>query len=272
MEVKFNSNLNFNSSHAKSNIPNSNNQSKPSFDSKQPNAPKKVKAGILLTTALGVAAGVALAIKRGEFIPPKDRFKGAIGELPIMKLDYTPLNVIMISTGSIIGGLTGGAIFDKKENFKAKLRESLIQMLGNILLPIGCIAGGTGLFRKFANDKILQKLNWTNKNILKEIPNTAVTALCLGAAVFLGNRLSNFINEDIYHIRDDRKVKFADMSGHVDDTCMAVSLANPGNKISVGVSRIIPLALLVCGYSSGVMQEWPEEAKINRFVDHKLKK
>lgn len=34
---------------------------------------------------------------------------------------------------SVGGGLLGGVIFDKKENIPAKIRESIIQLVGNIL-------------------------------------------------------------------------------------------------------------------------------------------
>lgn len=229
---------------------------------KQPDAPKNVKRGVLLTTALGIATGVAIAYNRGKLL------QGATKK-NLMTIDYDWKNVLTMASCSISGGLIGGAIFDKKENMKAKLREALIQMLGNIIVPIICVGGGTHLYDKYLKDAVIKKLNLKGKTT--GIPHVIVTALCLATAIYAGFKTGNFINEDVYNIKDDRKFKFADMSGHLDDTCMALSLADPNNIISKTASRIIPLALMVCGYSTGIMQEWPDDIKSLRHIDHSQK-
>ena len=197
--------------------------------------------------------------------------KQPLKEWGISKIKYDWKNVIILAASSITGGLIGGAVFDKKENIKAKLRESLIQMLGNILIPLACVAGGSELFDKHLKNKVIDGLNLRGKK-LQGAPSVVISAACLVAAIILGNKTTNLINEKIYHLKDNRHVKFADMSGHIDDTCLAMSLANPGSKFSDKISRVIPLALLVCGYSSGIMQEWPEEVKPFKKIDTKLKK
>ncbi len=238
---------------------------------KQPEASKHVKRGVFLTTALGVATGVAIALKRGKCIKDPKLISGKLKFLnPLMKVDYDWKNVIIMAGCSILGGITGGAIFDKKENFKAKCREGIIQMGGNILIPLGCVGGGSALYDKFLAQKVINKFKLAGPKA--EIPGAIIALITLSAAIFFGNKTTNFINEEIYHIRDDRGVKFADMSGHLDDTCLALSKASKDSVISKVASRVIPLALLVCGYSSGVMQEWPPEARIARKVDSKIKK
>lgn len=255
---------------------------------KQPDAPTKVKIGSFLGTAIGVAAGVLIAIKRGKVIEPVmlkeagNIVKKQIGDIPakqigkikatLKNVNYDELNVITIATGSILGGVLGGSLADDKKNLKAKLREGLIQLGGNILIPLACVGGGSRLFKKFLEKPIINKFKISPK--FHAAPGIINSTLCLGAAIFLGNKATNIINEDLYHLKDDRKVKVADMSGHIDDTCLAISLASPGSKISSTVSRIIPLALLVCGYSSGVMQEWPDDIIDSRRVykKHDLKK
>lgn len=239
---------------------------------KQPKAPKHVRRGVFLTTALGVATGVAIALKRGKCLDkPAKVFSGRLKFLnPFMKVDYDWKNVIIMAGSSILGGITGGAIFDKKENFKAKCREGIIQMGGNILIPLACVGGGSALYDKFLAQKVINKFKLSSGKA--QIPGILVAAVTLAAAIFFGNKTTNFINEEIYHIRDDRGVKFADMSGHLDDTCLAISNASKDGIISKIASRAIPLALLVCGYSSGVMQEWPPEVRHTKKVDSKFKK
>ena len=52
------------------------------------------------------------------------------------KVEFDDKPVIIIGAGSCLGGLTGGYLIDKdKENRKAKIRETLLQMT-NISLPI----------------------------------------------------------------------------------------------------------------------------------------
>ncbi len=233
---------------------------------KQPNASRNIKAGVFLTTVGGVLAGLAIAHKKAGFsINPVKliKTKTPLKDWGIFKIKYNPLDVIILSSGSILGGLAGGAIFDKKENMKAKYREGIIQMFGNILTPLICVAGGMKIFEKFENNIIkATKL----KGRMAKLPNVAASALCLLTGIILGNKVCNLINEKIYHIKDDRHVKVADMSGHVDDTCLAVSLANPNSKVGHTVSRFIPIALLVCGYSTGIIQEWPDDIKEKRKI------
>lgn len=242
---------------------------------KQPKAPSHVKKGVLLTTALGVASGVAISFKRsGHSINPikiaKD-FKNS----GFAKLDYNWKDILTISTSSVAGGLVGGAIFDKKENMKAKIREATTQMLANIIIPLMCVAGGTKAFNKTLKEpllKFMKQVSSDGKALLKgkvaSAMDVVITALTLATGIFAGNKASNLLNEKIYNIKDDRKVKLADMSGHVDDTCLAISTGfGPENPIAKVVSRIIPLALLICGYSTGCMQEWPDDIKESRKAD-----
>lgn len=239
---------------------------------KQPEANSRVKKGVLLTTVGGMLTGLAIVLKKGKFsINPAKMFKGPAKNWGITKVDYKELEVTILAASSISGGLLGGYLFDKKDNMKAKLREAVIQMGGNILIPLGCVGGGSRIYDKYYKEKVIKALDLKGKK--QGIPNIILAAATLGLAIYLGNKTANFINEDIYKIRDDRSVKIADMSGHVDDTCMAISLADSQSIISKTISRIIPLALLVCGYSSGVMQEWPEEMRAARRIDkNQLKK
>lgn len=238
---------------------------------KQPEAPTKVKAGVLATTILGVAGATALCMKgKGFNISNKE---GILNGLK--KLEYEGYVVPAIAAGSIGGGLLGGALFDDKKNMKAKLREAAIQMFANVLIPLFCVEKLGALFKSKVKVPIMGKMNLPiggkKARVVEGLFDIASLGISLGSAMIIGNKATNLINEKIYNIRDDRTLKVADLSGHIDDTCLALSRGfdktSPAGVISAKVSRIIPAALLVCGYSSGVVQEWPDDVKESRKVD-----
>lgn len=242
---------------------------------KQPDASKRVKRGVLATTIIGVATGTAIALKMNKF--KINNIKNIAHGLN--KLEYKDSVVPIIAASSIAGGLVGGAIFDDKRNMKAKFREAAIQMLANILIPLLCVEKGGNLFKAKVKAPIMDKFNLVAKGVgsttkgkvVATLFDVSALVLSLGTAVVSGNKVSNIINEKIYNIRDDRDVKIADMSGHIDDTCLALSRSfdksSPIYAISEKVARIIPLALTVCGYSSGIMQEWPDDVKAQRKIN-----
>ncbi|MBR1753863.1 hypothetical protein IJ732_03420 [bacterium] len=242
---------------------------------KQPEASKKVKAGVMATTVMGVTAGTALSLKRGGYSINPIKIAKDFKNSGLMKMEYDWKNIMRIASGSVAGGLAGGLIFDKKENMKAKIREATIQMFANIMIPLGCVAGGTKLFDKTLKNPLLKLLKQVgadgkplSNGMVAKWMNVGVTTATLLGAIVGGNKATNLVNEKIYNIKDDRKVKIADMSGHIDDTCLAISTGfGPNNVVTKAVSRVIPLALMVCGYSTGVTQEWPDDVKESRKAD-----
>ena len=54
----------------------------------------------------------------------------------------------------------------------------------------------------------------------------------LAAGILIGNKVSNFINDKIYHKKVDRKVRTSDFAPHVDDLSMAITLMADKSPIS----------------------------------------
>ena len=166
-------------------------------------------------------------------------------------------NVVAVGTGSIAGGLVGGAIFDKKENFQAKVREGVTQMF-NIAAPIFLVDKLSGLGKKLSTSTMP---NWGNsKNVLKyattKIPQTVGAAIGLAGGMYLGNRISRKVNETVFHKKDNRPIKWEDFSAHVDDIGVAATfIAKENNIIVKGISKLIPLALIVPGVEVGNKKE-----------------
>lgn len=221
---------------------------------------KKVVAGVFLTTLVSVGAATAIALKlKGKLTNP---FKTPIKQWGLFSVKYEENDITWLVAGvgasSITGGLIGGAIFDKKENLKAKYREAVIQAIGNITTPLVCVAGGLKLFEKHLQPKILETLtkhNFTGK-IAKGMPKAIAAAICLVTGIISGNKIGNLINKTVFKVDDERKLKLTDMSPHIDDVCLSLSIiAAESSKV---ISRIIPAALIISGFSTGIVQENPK--------------
>lgn len=217
---------------------------------------KTVRVGVFLSTLIGVVAATAYTLKKDHGYKFVEFFKGITHVKFNKEKEEVEKLVKRVAIGSVAGGLIGGAIFDKKENFKAKCRESIIQLVGNIFTPLLCVSKG---MRGFDNHVIpyLKKTHNIGGTTEKALSFSA-SAICLITSIFLGNKIGNYINKEVFNVNDDRKLKLSDMSPHIDDTCLAMSLVAPKNVVGDWVSRGIPIALMVAGYSTGVAQEHSE--------------
>lgn len=224
------------------------------------NAPTKLKIGVFLSTLTGVGIAMAMVFKgKGlSFKNPKDFIKNL--RTITYKEDEMPGLVAKLAIGSVGGGLLGGILFDKKENIKAKLRESVIQIVGNIATPLGCVYGGNKLYEKFAEAKVMEKFKLGSK--FKELPKIGVGAICLVAGIISGNKIGNFINKTAFNCDEKRTLKLTDMSPHIDDVATAATFAIPGqNPVGMFLQRIIPAALMISGYSVGTEREHSPKVK-----------
>lgn len=254
-----------------------NNVNNPNFKGhdhhEQKDLTSKQKATILASSALGMTPVIAtLAHRKGFSLNPVRIAKTPIKDWAIFKfspkgkyIHFGPIQIIATAIGSVIGGFIGGSIVDK-DNISAKKREVVNQILGNVLVPVGCVGGGAKLYNKFANkiESVIPQIKSPKKaaqifnKVLKSIPNGVCTLGLLGLGLYLGNKVSNFLNEHIYHKKVDRNMKFTDCAPHVDDVCMAVSMMNEDSPFAAKLERVIPLALLVPGYETGTAQEKKE--------------
>ncbi len=231
----------------------------------------KQKATVLGTSALGMALPLAFLSKKAGFsLNPAKIFKTPIKDWALFK--YKPLDkvlefdegwkIISVAAGSVAGGFAGGALVDK-DNIKAKKREVLSQLLGDVIVPISCVWAGAKVFKHY--EKTLQKLmpkiskdtkvaNVLNK-ISENIPNAVATLGSLGIGIIAGNKVSNEINEKLYNMKVERGIKATDFAPHVDDLCLSISMVNSGSTLGTLLGRVIPFALLVPGYETGTARE-----------------
>ena len=231
----------------------------------------KQKAVVLGTSALGMALPLAFFSKRAGFsLNPAKIFKTPIKDWALLKykpvnkaVEYGAIPIISMATGSVAGGFAGGMLVDK-EHSKAKKREVLSQLLGDVIVPISCVWAGAKVFKHYEKtlQSIMPKFKDEAKTIKKvlntiseNIPNAIATLGSLGVGIIAGNKVSNEINEKLYKMKVERGIKATDFAPHVDDLCMSISMVNEGSTFGSLLGRVIPLALLVPGYETGTARE-----------------
>lgn len=236
---------------------------------------KRIKIGVAATTALAVGGTFAhIAKKQGFSLSPSVIRKTPIKDWAIFSIydKKRPLKkevvlegkeIIELASASVAGGLAGGLVFDDKKYRKSKLREAVNQLLGNVIVPIGVVWSASKLYKNNKNSimkfvpqitekgKVSKYFNMT----LRAIPGSVTTLIALGAGIFAGNRVSNFINENVYNKKVDRNIKATDFAPHVDDIGMAVSLMADKSKGASIVQRVIPAFLCVPGYQTGTHRD-----------------
>lgn len=211
--------------------------------------PKQVIVG--LSTAAGVCTSMALLAKHeGYSLAPKKMFKN-FKKSWFKNTEFCDEKpVIAIGAGSCAGGLAGGYIIDKnKENRKAKLRETLLQIV-NISLPIVFTIQLGNLGEKLGNKYWDKNRPEKLQTYRTKLPKAGAAIAGLFAGVFCANIIANKINEHLFHQGKGRPVQASDFSAHLDDFVVAAKQINE-NKFTDFLSRLIPFALMIAGNEVG---------------------
>ena len=237
--------------------------------------PKALKAKAAISSAIGTGLALGLICKRqGLPISPKILAKTPLKEWPIFKiaeknkpnqklLEIEEREIIELASGSVLGGLAGGAIFDG-DNMKAKLRESLTQILGNVITPVALVGGASRLYKKYEEPiknampqikkegKIIEHVN----KFIKVSPAVGITLAALGTGIYAGSKVTNLINEKFFGQKENRDIKASDFAPHVDDLCLAITLMGAKDSpVASTITRTVPLFLAVPGYQVAKAQE-----------------
>ena len=246
MDVKISENLNtfrhaqsraFKNFRPNLTVINYNNYKKDNIENK---SDTKLKAGVISAAVIATMAALYGITKQRGLNPFKNYniFKQEIGPVDMLKI--TGLTVP-------VSFLTGIALDKDKHNIKPKIRESISQLVGNLLIPITLINETLKL-----KDKIdLKTFKNPVMNGLKKTHKALYTAVSLVAGLMIGNKVANCINSNIFSDHKKRPLKAKDFSIHLDDICFAMSLILKGNPIGNIASRIIPATLLLSAYETG---------------------
>lgn len=254
-----------------------NNQTFTHRGSNQPKTPREslVKKASVLTSAIGVGTAYALIAKKQSFsLSPKKIYETPIKDWSILKLydkkkpaskliTIKEPEILALAGSSVAGGFLGGAVTDNKKNLKAKGREALNQMLGNVMVPVGCVSLTSHIYTKFEPNFMnhIPQLKGSTKFVkaantaLKSVPMALMTLAGLSTGIILGNKVSNFINDKLYHKKVERNIKPTDFAPHVDDIGMAVTLMAEKSKLSSAITNTVPFFLCVPGVQTGIAKE-----------------
>ena len=157
----------------------------------------------------------------------------------ILKLKYPPDKMILLSAGSISGGIVGGVVADKTTDARAKVCEGVFQFF-NVLFPTLLI------------DPILTVCKHTkflNNNIAK------VSLLMCGifGGMHLGAVVSNIATRKEEN-EEKRRVKFIDCLANIDVITGALVAAKIPLFNKFDVEKIMPLIYSWTGYQSGKIE------------------
>ena len=177
------------------------------------------------TVKISVAAGAAA----GTIVPMLMFEKKQNTNL--FKINYGIKEMVLVSAGSIAGGMTAGLIADKKGNQKQKVNESVFQFM-NASVPPLIVAG---LYR-------------LSKNLTYRI---AATAIGLLGGMQLAAKLSNKIN-DPHDKVPDRKLTFKDSIANIDDALGVLVLAKVPLAEKLHIEKTLPVIYSWCGYRAGI--------------------
>ncbi|OGH96192.1 MAG: hypothetical protein A2104_08945 [Candidatus Melainabacteria bacterium GWF2_32_7] len=149
--------------------------------------------------------------------------------------------MLILSTGSILGGLAGGIITDK-ENTKNKVKEGVYQFT-NVAVPASLVTGLLNLVEKskISNPRTTQ------------IAKIGAVVTGIGGGMAISTRLSNKINNSIVdnNAQSKRSIKLKDGIMQIDDASIALILGWPKLAAKLCVDKIVPLLFLTCGYEAG---------------------
>ena len=239
------------------------------------NRERNLKIGVTAATVLSTGAALAHIAKRQGFsLSPSAIRKTPIKDWAIFRLydkknpnrkelTIEGMEILELAGASVAGGLTAGLLLDDKKYRKSKLRESVNQILGNVAVPVACVWSVSEIYKR-NKAKILSYVpqfretgNFTKycNKALKGVPFALTTLTSLGIGIFAGNRVSNMLNEKVFHKKVDRKIKGTDFAPHVDDLGMAVSLMADKSKCASFIQRTVPAFLCVPGYQTGMHRD-----------------
>ena len=235
-------------------------------------SPKAVKFVATATSALGVATAVALIAKRQGFsLKPKNIMNTPVKDWAIFKITdknrpdekvmkFEWKEIMSMGIGSVLGGLAGGALVDKKENLPSKCQEAVSQLIGDITIPLSIVALPTMAYKKFedlaskkTNHVKLQNISKAiqSNKVLKILCPTLVSGTSLFYGILAGNKVSNKINSHVSGQDVSRGIRITDFAPHLDDVCLAITLMASKSPVGDIISKFVPFALTVAGVETG---------------------
>ena len=197
------------------------------------NASTRTKIAVVAGTALATTACVANMMRRGNIKHVKN-------------LEMGIKEGVDLCVASTVGGLAAGILVDDKKHRKAKLKDSVNQLVGNTFVPFGFLA--------------------LSNKITKPLPKLWQTLIGIGtliATTFLGHRIANKINEKIFKEDSGYKCTFKDFAGDFDDFVFAASTVMGSKWLYKITATVCPVTYMTHGFLAGCRQQ---DKKLDKII------
>ena len=204
-----------------------------SITSSNYNASTRTKIAVVTGTALATTACVANMMRRGNIKHVKN-------------LEMGIREGVDLCVASTVGGLTAGILVDDKKHRKAKLKDSVNQLVGNTFVPFGFLA--------------------LSNKITKPLPKIWQTIIGIGtliATTFLGHNVANKINEKVFKEDSGYKCTFKDFAGDADDFVFAASTVMGSKWLYKLTATVCPVTYMTHGFLAGCRQQ---DKKLDKII------
>ena len=204
-----------------------------SITSSNYNASTRTKIAVVAGTALATTACVANMMRRGNIKHVKN-------------LEMGIREGVDLCVASTVGGLTAGILVDDKKHRKAKLKDSVNQLVGNTFVPFGFLA--------------------LSNKITKPLPKIWKTIIGIGtliATTFLGHNVANKINEKVFKEDSGYKCTFKDFAGDADDFVFAASTVMGSKWLYKLTATVCPVTYMTHGFLAGCRQQ---DKKLDKII------
>lgn len=197
------------------------------------NASTRTKIAVVAGTALATTACVANMMRRGNIKHVKN-------------LEMGIKEGVDLCVASTVGGLTAGILVDDKKHSKAKIKDSVNQLVGNTFVPFGFLA--------------------LSNKITKPLPKIWQTIIGIGtliATTFLGHSVANKINEKVFKEDSGYKCTFKDFAGDADDFVFAASTVMGSKWLYKITATVCPVTYMTHGFLAGCRQQ---DKKLDKII------
>lgn len=197
------------------------------------NASTRTKIAVVAGTALATTACVANMMRRGNIKHVKN-------------LEMGIKEGVDLCVASTVGGLAAGILVDDKKHRKAKLKDSVNQLVGNTFVPFGFLA--------------------LSNKITKPLPKIWQTIIGIGtliATTFLGHNVANKINEKVFKEDSGYKCTFKDFAGDADDFVFAASTVMGSKWLYKITATVCPVTYMTHGFLAGCRQQ---DKKLDKII------
>lgn len=206
----------------------------------------KVDGKVVASTLAGAAVAIAGAVSAITMMQKGKENRKFFQQL--IKNDYEELQVIGLGGASILGGLVGGVLSDKKETHKSKAREAMLQFFGNFVAPVSLLAG----VRKALENSLFKK--GAEETLLRTAGKAGVVVATLLIGTKLGNMIMQPVNNKIFKENKKRDMCLKDLSASVDDMGYSLPFISNSPIIKTWTPRLLPFIFFIPGYETGTKQ------------------